>query len=132
VRRRVTGARSPLPHRGNTWYVYGGLVEPEDAAELTLNDLWAIDLAKLDGWVCLHEGEKPEVALVREDESEESSEQDDADESSDSEQEQDVDDDLDEDDDEERAASSTNFTNFSAGTTATAATKKGNAPVELS
>eukprot|EP00966_Prymnesium_polylepis_P032675 760196-Prymnesium_polylepis.1 len=54
------------------WYVYGGLVEPEDAAELTLNDLWALDLAKLDGWACLQEGEKPETALVREEESDDS------------------------------------------------------------
>ncbi|KAL1519733.1 hypothetical protein AB1Y20_023241 [Prymnesium parvum] len=60
--------------RGNMWYIYGGLVEPEDGAELTLNDLWAIDLAKLDRWHCLQEGEKHDVALVRDEESDNDSE----------------------------------------------------------
>ena len=50
--------------RGNTMYAYGGLVEPEEAQELTLNDLWALDLAKLDAWACLYEGEEHAKALV--------------------------------------------------------------------
>ena len=36
--------------RGNAMYVYGGLYEPGEALEVTLNDLWVIDLSKLDGW----------------------------------------------------------------------------------
>ena len=56
--------------RGNTLYAYGGIVEPEEASELTLNDLWTLDLNKLDGWTCLYEGEAPEKALVVEDDDE--------------------------------------------------------------
>ena len=52
--------------RGNTMYAHGGIVEPEGAQELTLNDLWALDLAKLDGWTCLFEGRSGKGAGGRE------------------------------------------------------------------
>ena len=52
--------------KGNTMYVYGGLYEPEESSEITLNDMWSVDLSKLDGWTCLHAGNAPEDALVRE------------------------------------------------------------------
>ena len=39
--------------------------------EITLNDLWTLDLSKLDGWSCLHEGVAIEDAMVR-DESDDS------------------------------------------------------------
>ena len=67
--------------RGNMLFVYGGLYEPEEAAELTLSDLWSLDLAKLDGWGCLHEGEALEKSLVKEEDSEESDDDDDDDDS---------------------------------------------------
>jgi len=31
-----------------------------------LNDLWSVDLVKLDGWVRLYEGNAPEESIVRE------------------------------------------------------------------
>lgn len=36
----------------NTLYIYGGVFEKGDI-ELTLNDLWSLNLDKLDGWKCL-------------------------------------------------------------------------------
>ncbi len=73
----ASSAPAPCPRmkpccavRGNLMYVYGGLVEPEEASELTLNDMWCLDLSKMDGWRCLYEGENPEACLVREDDSE--------------------------------------------------------------
>jgi len=69
----AASAPAPCPrmnHRvalkGNTMYVYGGLYEPEESSEITLNDMWSVDLSKLDGWTCLHAGNAPEDALVRE------------------------------------------------------------------
>jgi N-acetylneuraminic acid mutarotase len=64
---------STVALRGNSLYVYGGLVEPEDASELTLSDLWCLDLAKMDGWSCLYEGEAIEKSLAREEDSEDDS-----------------------------------------------------------
>jgi hypothetical protein len=66
--------------RGSTLYVYGGLVEPEEASELTLSDLWCLDVQKMDGWSCLYEGEALETSLAKE----EDDEDDDEDEESDS------------------------------------------------
>ena len=77
----------PLPRmnaqvalRNNSLYVYGGLYEPEEASEITLNDLWVLDCAKMDGWSCLFEGEAPELAVVKEDISDDDSDDDDDDE----------------------------------------------------
>ncbi|KAK2194633.1 Kelch-type beta propeller [Babesia duncani] len=39
----------------NVLYIYGGLVE-NSRAEVTLNDMWSLDLAKRDGWKCIYEG----------------------------------------------------------------------------
>ena len=84
--------------RGNTFFVYGGLVEPEESSQLNLSDLWALDLAKLDGWNCLYEGEAPETSLVKEDDSEDDSDDEgDEDESDEDEDEDDDDDESDED-----------------------------------
>jgi len=52
--------------RGNTLFLLGGLYEPEEQAEITLNDLWSLDLAKMDGWLCLHAGNAPDESVVRE------------------------------------------------------------------
>lgn len=41
---------------GNTLYLYGGIVEVgrgEKTREVTLDDMWALDLAKLEGWRCV-------------------------------------------------------------------------------
>lgn len=38
---------------GNTLYMYGGMVEVGDA-EYALDDLWRLDLNKLDRWDCVH------------------------------------------------------------------------------
>ena len=71
--------------RGNQLYIYGGIVEPEEASELTLSDLWCVDVAKLDGWACLHEGEAPESSLVKEEDSDDDDDDSDDDEEDDSE-----------------------------------------------
>lgn len=63
--------KANLALRGNTLYAHGGIVEPEEAQELTLNDFWTLDLSKLDGWTCLYEGEDREKALVVEKDDEE-------------------------------------------------------------
>mmetsp|Transcript_15274 Transcript_15274/g.22488 ORF Transcript_15274/g.22488 Transcript_15274/m.22488 type:complete len:850 (+) Transcript_15274:146-2695(+) len=54
--------QTPLPRinaalvvRGNTLYVYGGLLEVGDR-EVTLDDCWVLDLNKRDGWTCLFGG----------------------------------------------------------------------------
>eukprot|EP00965_Chrysotila_dentata_P158159 5225723-Pleurochrysis_carterae.AAC.1 len=52
--------------RGSLLFVYGGLYEPEEQSEITLNDMWSLDLAKLDRWNCLHAGNAPEESIVRE------------------------------------------------------------------
>ena len=92
--------KSLLALRGNQLYIYGGTVEPEEASELTLSDLWSVDLAKLDGWSCLHEGEAPETSLVKEDDSEDDSEGEDDDDDSDDNSDDDDDDDSDEEEEE--------------------------------
>ena len=65
---------SLLALRGNAMYAYGGLYEPEEASEVTLNDLWVLDLTKLDGWTCLFAGAAPEESLAKEESSEDESE----------------------------------------------------------
>ena len=90
--------KSSAALRGNTLYIYGGIVEPEEASELTLSDFWSVDLAKLDGWNCLYEGEAVEKTIVREEESDEEDDDDDDDDSDDSESEESSEE---EDDDEE-------------------------------
>ncbi|GFE53318.1 kelch repeat domain containing protein, putative [Babesia ovis] len=58
----VSLAASPPPRMnphtvvlGNTLYVYGGIVE-QGSVEMTLSDMWALDLSKRDGWRCLDKG----------------------------------------------------------------------------
>jgi len=41
----------------NSLYLYGGVFEDDDEKEITLNDLWSIDLKKMDGWNQLHESD---------------------------------------------------------------------------
>jgi hypothetical protein len=52
----------PLPRikpalvvRNNTLYLYGGLLEV-GSREVTLDDMWSLDLHKRDQWVCVFEG----------------------------------------------------------------------------
>ena len=54
--------QTPLPRikaqiivRGNTLFLYGGILEVGDR-EVTLDDLWSIDLQKREEWVCIHPG----------------------------------------------------------------------------
>ena len=61
--------------KGNTWYVYGGLFEEKESSELTLDDFWSIDLARLDGWSCLHKGEALAVEELSEGSSDDSDEE---------------------------------------------------------
>jgi hypothetical protein len=50
---------------GNTLWLLGGIVEVGDA-EVTLDDMWCLDLAKLDGWQLLKENSSAgEEALKR-------------------------------------------------------------------
>jgi len=41
----------------NSLFLYGGVFEDDDEKEITLNDLWSIDLKKMDGWNQLHESD---------------------------------------------------------------------------
>lgn len=54
--------QAPLPRinsqivvRGNTLYIYGGILEVGDR-EVTLDDCWSIDLQKREEWVCIWNG----------------------------------------------------------------------------
>jgi len=54
--------KTPLPRikaqiavRGNTMFLYGGILEVGDR-EVTLDDVWSIELQKREEWVCIHEG----------------------------------------------------------------------------
>jgi hypothetical protein len=40
---------------GNTLWLYGGMLEVGDT-EITFDDLWALDVAKLQAWECVHAG----------------------------------------------------------------------------
>ncbi|GBE58877.1 kelch repeat-containing protein, putative [Babesia ovata] len=40
---------------GNTLYVYGGIVE-QGSVEVTMSDMWVLDLGKRDGWRCIDPG----------------------------------------------------------------------------
>ena len=68
---------------GNTLWLFGGIVELGER-EITLDDLWALDLAKMDGWSLLQgntAGEElfaaDQVASSSDDEDEDMSEEDD-------------------------------------------------------
>ena len=54
--------KTPLPRikaqivvRGNTLYLYGGILEVGDR-EVTLDDVWSLELQKREEWVCIHAG----------------------------------------------------------------------------
>ena len=49
------------------------------ASEVTLNDLWVLDLTKLDGWTCLFHGAAPEETVVKDESSDDSDESDESD-----------------------------------------------------
>ena len=38
---------------GNIFYLFGGLIEEKKKERIALDDLWTIDLNKLDGWKCV-------------------------------------------------------------------------------
>lgn len=48
---------------GNTLLLFGGIVEV-GTKEVTLDDMWALDLAKLDGWQLLKENTSGEEVLA--------------------------------------------------------------------
>jgi hypothetical protein len=57
-----SGRVVPLPRikpalvvRNNTLYLYGGLLEV-GSREVTLDDMWSLDLQKREQWVCIFEG----------------------------------------------------------------------------
>ncbi len=50
---------------GSTLYLMGGIVEVGDR-EITLDDMWALDLAKLDGWQPLRDNSIGEELFVEE------------------------------------------------------------------
>jgi len=59
---KPSASSEPLPRikamlflSGHTLYLYGGLVEVGDR-EVTLDDMWCIDLKKKRAWECLYEG----------------------------------------------------------------------------
>lgn len=60
----------PLPRmnpclsiKGNTLYLYGGILEVGDR-EITLDDLWTLDLQKRHEWVCIWRGKLHLVCVV--------------------------------------------------------------------
>ncbi|KAJ0527818.1 putative kelch-type beta propeller [Helianthus annuus] len=79
----------------DTLYIYGGMMEIRDQ-EITLDDLYALNLSKLDEWKCLIPASESEWVEASEDD-----EEDDDDDDEDSEDENEEKDDSDEDDDEE-------------------------------
>ncbi|TPX30341.1 hypothetical protein SmJEL517_g06078 [Synchytrium microbalum] len=56
----------------NRLYMYGGICESGDK-EYTLNDLWSINLDKLDGWECVISDETAQSAWVGDDEEDDGS-----------------------------------------------------------
>jgi len=59
---KAASRKSPLPRikaqivvRGNTLYLYGGILEVGDR-EVTLDDIWSLELQKREEWVCIHPG----------------------------------------------------------------------------
>ncbi|KAL9999558.1 putative kelch-type beta propeller [Helianthus debilis subsp. tardiflorus] len=78
----------------DTLYIYGGMMEIRDQ-EITLDDLYALNLSKLDEWKCLIPASESEWVEASEDDEE------DDDDDEDSEDENEEKDDSDEDDDEE-------------------------------
>ncbi|KAF5792920.1 putative kelch-type beta propeller [Helianthus annuus] len=80
----------------DTLYIYGGMMEIRDQ-EITLDDLYALNLSKLDEWKCLIPASESEWVEASEDDEED----DDDDDDEDSEDENEEKDDSDEDDDEE-------------------------------
>ncbi|CAL8469827.1 g9369 [Coccomyxa elongata] len=65
---------------GNTLWLLGGLVEVAHT-DVTLDDVWSLDLVKLNGWRCVKENTEGEEAFVDEDwETDEGEEQDEDDE----------------------------------------------------
>ncbi|CAD7702273.1 unnamed protein product [Ostreobium quekettii] len=50
----------------NTLWLFGGVVEVGDR-DVTLDDVWALDLGKLDGWRCLRENSAEEQAFQESD-----------------------------------------------------------------
>ncbi|KAM0033206.1 putative kelch-type beta propeller [Helianthus debilis subsp. tardiflorus] len=81
----------------DTLYIYGGMMEIRDQ-EITLDDLYALNLSKLDEWKCLIPASESEWVEASEDDEEDD---DDDDDDEDSEDENEEKDDSDEDDDEE-------------------------------
>ena len=55
--------------QGNLLWVFGGVIEAGDK-EITLDDLWRLDLVKLDGWHCVIQPSLKREDLVPEEESE--------------------------------------------------------------
>lgn len=47
---------------GNTLWLFGGIVEVGEK-EVTLDDVWSLDLAKLDGWCMIKENTCGEAAF---------------------------------------------------------------------
>ncbi|CAI9280488.1 unnamed protein product [Lactuca saligna] len=86
----------------DTLYVYGGMMEIRDQ-EITLDDLYALNLSKLDEWKCLIPASESEWVEASEDEDDDEDDEDDDDEDSedDDEDKGDSDDTDDEDDDVE-------------------------------
>ncbi|XP_024971190.1 kelch domain-containing protein 4 [Cynara cardunculus var. scolymus] len=79
----------------DTLYIYGGMMEIRDQ-EITLDDLYALNLSKLDEWKCLIPASESEWVEASEDDDEE-----DDDEEEDSEDENEENDDSDESDDDD-------------------------------
>ncbi|KAK9926751.1 hypothetical protein M0R45_023964 [Rubus argutus] len=83
----------------DTLYVYGGMMEVKDQ-EVTLDDLYCLNLSKLDEWKCIIPASQSEWVEASEDEDEDEDEDDD-DDDGDGDGDGDGDEDEDEDEDEE-------------------------------
>ncbi|KAL3818594.1 hypothetical protein ACJIZ3_004499 [Penstemon smallii] len=87
----------------DTLYIYGGMMENKDR-EITLDDLYTLNLSKLDEWKCIIQGSESEWVEAS-DEEDEDEDEDEDDENEESDSEDDSDESGDEDDDMEASSS---------------------------
>jgi hypothetical protein len=73
-RRGGRAAAAQVAVLGNTLFLMGGIVEVGER-EITLDDMWALDLAKLDGWQQLRENSAGEELFVEDKPGKESSDE---------------------------------------------------------
>lgn len=87
----------------DTLYIYGGMMEVRDQ-EISLDDLYALNLSKLDEWKCLIPASESEWVEASEDEEEDEDEDEDEDDSEDEDEDKSDSDETDDDDNDDNNA----------------------------